>query len=68
VPLALPSSEIRRGRPASSPPRTASALASTKSRRAPASASIERKLAGVTDAASGATTTPARSAPRKIAA
>jgi hypothetical protein len=38
------------------------------SERGCASASIDAKLCGVTDEASGATATPARSAPRKIAA
>jgi DICT domain-containing protein len=53
---------------AATSPSASAALASTNSRRASASATIERKLAGVTDAASGATTAPARNAPRKIVA
>ena len=58
----------RRG-PARAPAELAErAPASTKSRRAFASASIDAKLAGVDDGASGATTTPARRAPRKSAA
>ena len=70
VPSASSSSATSEGAapPLASPARTGAALASTNSSRASASPTIERKLAGVTDAASGATTTPARSAPRKSAA
>ncbi len=66
-PGAMPSSETQREGSARSPS-AASAAASTNSSLACASPSIDAKLSGVTDGASGATTTPARRAPRNTAA
>jgi hypothetical protein len=66
-PGAWPSNEMQ-GTAGAASPRARSAAASASSRRGCASASIEAKLCGVTEGASGATATPARSAPRKTAA
>ena len=64
---ARPSSAMR-GRVGSGGGRRSCVLASVNSRRAPASRYIEARLSAVAEGASGATATPARSAPMNRAA
>ena len=67
-PMAEPSSATRAMPPGCAGPITSAAPASAKRMRASASEIMRARLAGVEPGASGATATPARSAPRNTAA
>ena len=63
-PTADPSRDIRGTVPSPALPTVSAELVSVNSTLAPASASMRANASGVLPGASGATTTPARSAPR----